>query len=215
MEKVKELEAAILARADRLAEQYRAQAQRSRDEILREASNRLKLREEREVLVAKAMAERTYRRRVQSHELKLQARLDQLRWNLTDGVRERLLRRLSRLVADADRYLPILEGLIREGVSELALPAARLAVNSTDLKRLQAAPRPLAERLGLEVELTLEEHPIDCIGGAMLLSPDRRIRLDNTFEGRLHRRRRELYQAIQTRLLPPRAEDISSTLTTG
>ncbi len=52
MNQVEELEAAILARADRLATEYRERAQRSRDRILREAADQLHLREEREVLLA-------------------------------------------------------------------------------------------------------------------------------------------------------------------
>ena len=58
MDRVEELEAAILARAHRLASEYREGAEQSRDNILRNASQQLHLREEREVLLAKAQAER-------------------------------------------------------------------------------------------------------------------------------------------------------------
>ena len=68
MDKVSELQEAILARANRLAEQYREQARNGHAEILRDAAEKLRLREEREVLVAKAMAERAYRRQVQSQD---------------------------------------------------------------------------------------------------------------------------------------------------
>ena len=53
MDQVEELEQAILAQANRLASEYRERAERSRDNILREAGERLHLREEREVLLAK------------------------------------------------------------------------------------------------------------------------------------------------------------------
>jgi len=75
MDQITELEAAILQRANRLAAEFRQRAERSRDNILREASDRLRLREEREVLLAKALAERAYRRQVQASELKLRAQM--------------------------------------------------------------------------------------------------------------------------------------------
>ena len=57
MDQVKELETAILKRAHRLASEYRGRAEHSRDNILRDAHERLRLREDREVLLAKAQAE--------------------------------------------------------------------------------------------------------------------------------------------------------------
>jgi len=90
MDQVKALEAAILKRADHLAAEYRQRAERSRDNILRDAHERLRLREDREVLLSKAQADRTYRRMVQANELKLHKEMDHLRWNLVEGVRERL-----------------------------------------------------------------------------------------------------------------------------
>ena len=43
MDQVKELETAILERAHRLASEYRQRAERSRDNILRDAHERLRL----------------------------------------------------------------------------------------------------------------------------------------------------------------------------
>jgi len=52
VDQVAELERAILERAQKLAEEYHNRAQRSRDVILRTASEKLRIREEREVLIA-------------------------------------------------------------------------------------------------------------------------------------------------------------------
>jgi hypothetical protein len=65
---------------------------RQRDIILRDAAERLHLAEEREVLVAKAEAERHFRRVTQASELKMQGRLDQLRWEMVQTVQSRLSR---------------------------------------------------------------------------------------------------------------------------
>ena len=58
MNQVEELERALIARAERLASAYREMTQRSRDTILREAAERLRLREQREESIARSLGER-------------------------------------------------------------------------------------------------------------------------------------------------------------
>ncbi|MGD8956488.1 MAG: ATPase, partial [Chromatiaceae bacterium] len=60
------LEQAIMTRAEELAQEFHDKASRQRDTILRDTAERLKLAEEREVLVAKAEAERHFRRVTQA-----------------------------------------------------------------------------------------------------------------------------------------------------
>ncbi len=86
MNQVQELEQAIMGRAERLAGEYRERAQRSRDGILREAAERLRLREQREETIAKSLGERSFRQQVQASELKMQSQLDLVRWNLVTDV---------------------------------------------------------------------------------------------------------------------------------
>ena len=86
MNQVEELERALLARAERLASAYREMTQRSRDTTLREAAERLRLREQREEAIARALGERAFRQQVQASELKMQSQLDRLRWNLVQDV---------------------------------------------------------------------------------------------------------------------------------
>lgn len=214
MDKVNELEQAILARADRLAEQYRRQAEAGRAEILREAAEKLRLREEREVLVAKALAERAYRRAVQSHELKLQARLDQLRWNLVTGLLERLEEQLQQLMADEARYLKVLRDFLVAGAQQFGTGELVAEVNAADHQRLEGQWDSFAGAVA-HTHIRLAEQPIDCLGGLRLRTPDNRVRLDHSFDGRIHRLQTRLYQAIQERLLPPSAEDISATIAAG
>ena len=89
------LEAAIMARANELAQEFHDKAVRQRDTILRDAADRLHMAEEREVLIAKAEAERHFRRVTQASELKMQSRLDQLRWELVQTVQSRLHERMQ------------------------------------------------------------------------------------------------------------------------
>jgi V/A-type H+-transporting ATPase subunit E len=208
-DKVNELEQAIIKRAEHLAEQYRQQGRTARGDTLREANEKLRLREEREVLVAKALAERAYRRKVQSHELKLQAKLDQLRWNLITGVSDQLGERLKDLVADEARYLPMLRELLSAAAAALDADELVVEANERDRARLAADWASFAALVPGKT-LTLAEGHIDCIGGLRVRTPDDRIRFDNTFEGRMHRLHAVLHQSIQERLLPHMAEDATA-----
>ena len=205
MSQVDQLESAILARAHSLAQEYRKRAERSRDNILREASERLHLREDREVLLAKALSERAYRRKVQASELKLHKQMDLLRWNLVQGVTERLAERMQQLVQDEATYLPLLQAYIAEGAEAIERDELVAEVNATDLKRLQPRWDEFV-RAAADKPVQLSQDPRDSLGGVLIRSADNRIRLDNTFEGRLQRMHDRLHQQIVERLLPSGSE---------
>ncbi|AGA35426.1 H+-transporting two-sector ATPase, E subunit [Thioalkalivibrio nitratireducens DSM 14787] len=212
MNQVLELEQAILARAQQLASQYAEQAQRTRDSILREAAERLRQREQREETIARALADRHYRQRVQAAELKLQSHLDQVRWNLVRGVEARLEDRMRAFIDDVDAYRDYLRGLIRRGAAELESPALTLRANREDAGRLRADWDQLQQAVPGKT-LKLSDEPIETLAGVLLVSDDGRIRVDNTFEGRRARLRSQLQRVILERLLPASLE--SANLFTG
>jgi len=203
MDKISELESAILAQANRLASEYREHAEQSRENILREARERLHLREEREVLLAKARAERAYRRMVQSNELQLQREMDHLRWNLVEGVRERIAERMRRFIQrEPARYRALLQALLAISVATIERDKLTAMVNSQDLQWLQPAWESFTESLTEGREVELSTTPIETLGGILVCSEDNRIRMDNTFEGRMQRLQSSLQQVIIERLLP-------------
>jgi V/A-type H+-transporting ATPase subunit E len=213
VDQVTELESAILQRANRLVAEFRQRAERSRDNILREGSERLRLREEREVLLAKALAERAYRRQVQANELKLRAQMDQVRWNLAKEVQERLLPRAKELVADTERYNPVLGQLIVAATREFPQDAELVVdVNASDRQRLSAIWADFVGELTPDRALTLGAEALRCTGGAIVRTPDNRIRVDNTFEGRINRLQGRLYQTIVERLFPGQSDVQSLTI---
>jgi V/A-type H+-transporting ATPase subunit E len=213
VDQVTELESAILQRANRLVAEFRQRAERSRDNILREGSERLRLREEREVLLAKALAERAYRRQVQASELKLRAQMDQVRWNLAKDVQERLLPRAKELTADPERYLPALGQLIVAAAVEFPADVELVAeLSAGDRQRLAPTWPELIEELLPGRALALGAEPIRCTGGVVVRTPDNRIRVDNTFEGRIRRLQSRLYQTIVERLFPGQSDIQSLTI---
>jgi V/A-type H+-transporting ATPase subunit E len=202
MEQVKELESAIFERANRLAVEYRERAGRSRDNILQEAHKRLHLREEREVLLAKSRAERTFRRQVQANELRLQKEMDHLRWNLVVAVQNQLRERILALVEDEARYLPLLQALLARAAGAFERRQLVASVNARDLGRLRPVWEQFAGAAAADKQLALDPTPISCIGGVIVSSEDGLIRFDNSFEGREERLADRLHQLILERLFP-------------
>lgn len=207
MDQVAELERAILERAQRLAEEYQQRAQRSRDSILREASEKLRLREEREVLIAKALAERTFRQEVQANELRLRSEIDHTRWNLVEGVMERMDQAVTALVEDEERYLPLLTEFLRQGVELIPGNEAVAELNPRDSRRLGPRWESFAREVSADKRVRLAPEAIETVGGVRIRTPDNRIRIDHTFEGRRERLAQRLHQAISERLLPSAADD--------
>jgi V/A-type H+/Na+-transporting ATPase subunit E len=199
---VQELEQAILARAERLATEYRERANRSRDSILREASERLRLRESREESIAKALAERTFRQRVQASELKMQSHLDLMRWNLVRDVEQRLVDRMRAFMQDEVTYSGWLQSLIVAGASKIEQGSILVSANARDHQRLFARWDGIVAQLPPAQKANLSELPIETLCGVLITSADGRVRVDNTFEGRLERLRPRVQQVILERLLP-------------
>jgi len=197
-----DLEQAILARAERLAQEYRDRGERSRDAILREAAEKLRLREEREDSIAKSLGERSFRQQVQAQELKMQSDLDRTRWNLVRSVEARLSERILAHADDETAYLDTLSGFIRTAVGEIEHQELEVHANARDLKQLKAHWERISGTLPEGSRLSLASDPIDTLAGVLITSADQRIRVDNTFEGRLARLGTRLQQTILERLLP-------------
>jgi V/A-type H+-transporting ATPase subunit E len=197
--KVDDLKAALLTRAKSLADEYLERARRGREHILEEANERLRLNEERETLNAKALADRVYRRRVQSSELRLQADLDQLRWSLVESVMTGVRERLIQLVEDNKTYLPMLQGFLAQAAQAIERDKLTAQVNARDLKRLRARWDEFAKQVAPTKEITLNKGG-DWIGGIVVQSQDTTISVDNTFEGRITRLQDELNNLVSERL---------------
>jgi len=206
MDQVRELEIAILSQARKLATVYREGAQRSQEQILQEARQRIQQRKQQETLRAQALAERSYRRLLQANELKLQREMDILRWNLVEGVMERLQERMLELMADRSRYLPLLRSWLDRAADAIERPALVAEVNSTDLEWLRGEWGPFSRAAAAHKQITLATTPLQTVGGILVRSDDNRIRIDNTFEGRMERLSLRLHQVATRHLLADNGE---------
>jgi len=203
---IEELEAALLARARALADEHLANARRTRDQILADGAERLRLREEREILAAKAAAERLYRQRVQAAEIKLAEELDRLRWSLVLEALEKMRSRLAALPADEKRYDTLLERYVAQAAEAIERDELVAELNDRDAARLAGRWEAWCRDAGVAKRLRLAPQPIACAGGARVSSADGAIRIDNTFEGRLERMQEALQRTVMERLYAATAD---------
>jgi len=196
------LEAALAERARKLSAEHLAGGNQARERILAETRQRLHIDEEREVLAAKAQAERAYLQRVQAAELDLRAVLDRLRWELVHAVLARLPTQLEEQVADEPCYHPLLLAYLREAAQAIERDELVAQLNRRDWERFHQNWETLARQAAPGKRITLATETLDSIGGVLVVSRDGNIRFDNTFEGRMERQDETLRGAIAEPLEP-------------
>lgn len=196
------LEQAIRTRAEELAREFHDKAARQRDNILRDTAQRLHLAEEREVLVAKAEAERHYRRVTQARELRLQARLDRLRWEMVQTIQAGLQRKMDALRDDDSAYRAWIIDMLAEAAR--ALPDGELvaAFDNDDFARFSDDWDAMVEAAapGRRITLAVDESPGG--GGVRVRTTDNRAQVDNRFSGRASRFEDDIQRAILQQLFP-------------
>lgn len=205
---VTQLEQALIRQAETLAREQRQNAEAAKARILNEAMERLKLAEEREVLAAKADAERLVRRQTQAAETRLAADLDRLRWALTEATLSSVRLAFQDLANDPERYLKVLEQWLAAAVQ--ALPEGDLVaeVRGADQPWLAPVWADLVARAapGRKVELATHGQPSE--GGMRVRLADNRAQLDQTFEARQSRLAEDLARVVMERLFAS-APDLS------
>lgn len=197
---VTQLEAALLHQAETLAREQRQNAEVVRARILAESADKLRLAEEREVLAAKAEAERMVRRQTQAAETRLASELDRLRWALTEATLSGVKLAFQELVNDEVAYLAMLELWLAAAAH--ALPAGDLVVEARpeDEKRLATGWSELAARAAPGRKVALSSHSQASVGGMRVRMADDRAQLDQTFEARQSRLAGELARVAMERL---------------
>jgi V/A-type H+/Na+-transporting ATPase subunit E len=197
---VQALQEALLSRAQALASEYLVHGREVRELILGETNVNLRRCEEQETLLAKSLGERIYKQRVQAGELAMRAELDRLRWAWVQSTLEKAQAYLSRLAENEADYLPILAQLFKQAAGAIERDELVARVSSRDLERLCGRWDSWSGHLVPDKRIVLSSDPIDRMGGILLQSDDERIRVDNTFEGRMERLKDELQRVILERL---------------
>ncbi len=194
------LEQALQQQAETLAREQVQNAGSARARILAESAEKLAQAREREILAAKAEAERLVRRQGQAAETRLAAELDRLRWALTEAALAEVKNAFRKLVQDEARYLAVLEAWLAAAAQ--ALPPGDLVaeVRPEDEKRLAAVWADMVARAAPGRTLSLASHSRPSEGGVMVRLADNRAQMDQTFEARQTRLADELARVAMERL---------------
>lgn len=197
----RELEAALLSRARALAREHLEKGAKERSRILAECGSRLRLKEEKEILSAKADSDRLYRQRVQAAEIHMQGDLDRLRWTLVQAVMDEVAARLAALAQDERAYLPVLSGYLSHACRGIGGEDLVAELNALDHRRLAPRWEDFAREAAPGKRLLLDPTPCGTSGGVIVRDRDNRVRIDHSFEGRLERLREPLHQAVLEELI--------------
>ena len=206
------LESAIMERAEELAQEFHDKANRQRDIILRDAAERLQMAEERELMAIKDEAERHFHRVTQAGELKMQSRLDQLRWELVQTVHASLTEHMKTFRNDLKAYRAWLTKMIRDAAAVLPDGDLVAEVNADDLLWLTDEWPDLVAEAAPQRTILLADEPVRGLGGIKVRTVDNRAQVDNRFEGRLSRFAADIQRVILHELFPA---DISASARSG
>jgi len=197
---VTQLEQALIRQAESLAREQRERAESGKARILNEASVRIQMAEEREVLAAKAEAEKMVRRQTQAAETRLAGELDRLRWALTEATLSGVQVAFQELVGDEARYLEVLEQWLAVAARELPAGDLIAEVRPADQPRLATVWDAMKQRAAPGRKVELATHELLSEGGIRVRLASNRAQLDQTFEARQARLADELARVAMERL---------------
>ncbi|MCK5718835.1 MAG: hypothetical protein KAH84_02670 [Thiomargarita sp.] len=200
IDQVERLEDAIRQRAKILANNQLSAAKQQRQKILEETNQRLEKNERQAIENAKVASEQAYRRQVQANEIKMQAELDQLRWQLIESMMEQLYEQLKQLPQQKESYLKLLKQYISTTVQQLEDKTLVVEVNQQDYDLLVPQWENIIQECAPNKECSLAVSAEVFIGGVLVRNQVDRIRINNTFEGLITRLENELHQLIASQL---------------
>lgn len=197
---VSQLEAALMQQAQGLAREQREHARLARERLRSEVAEKLRLAEEREILGAKAEAERWVRRQTQAAETRLAAELDRLRWALTEATLSQVRLEFQDLVEDDARYVQVLGDWLAAAAAELPPGDLVVEVRPQDQGRLAPAWQAMAARAAPGRSVALVAMGEESLGGLRVRLADGRAQCDQTFEAREARLSQDLARLVMERL---------------
>jgi V/A-type H+-transporting ATPase subunit E len=192
VEQAEKLELALLERAEALAKEQISHARDERERQLQQVRERLQQRQQQQHQQLLELGERHFRQQLQAAELRMQSRLEHLRWTLIESVLGEVDSRLEELCHDEGRYGEILQAWLEQAASALGGGEDLvLQLNQRDLQRF-------GERFSGNYHLS--DEPLNDRGGLVLYSADGRARFNNSFAGRRERLQTSLFRIVNERL---------------
>ena len=197
-----DLEQALMDRARRLADEYLARAESTRERMLRDENEHLRVREEREVLAAELEAERLYRSKVQATEMELRGELDRRRWEMVQQLKKRISKRLDEITVRAD-YADLLQHFLAAAAEALRDEDGLVAqLCERDHARFAGEWSTWVETAAHGRSIALSDEHGNFSGGLLLRNADDTVRVDHSFEGRMERLEEQVNLVLTAELFP-------------
>lgn len=197
-----DLEQALMDRARRLADEYLARAESTRERMLRDENEHLRVREEREVLAAELEAERLYRSKVQATEMELRGELDRRRWEMVQQLKKRISKRLNEITVRAD-YADLLQQFLAAAAEALRDEDGLVAqLCERDHARFAGDWSTWVETAARGRSIALSDEHGNFSGGLLLRNADDTVRVDHSFEGRMERLEEQVNLVLTAELFP-------------
>jgi V/A-type H+-transporting ATPase subunit E len=194
------LEGLISAQAMNLAQQHMEKGHEASDQIRRELQAKLRQLEEGEEQRFQIEADQLCKQLMQAARIRTDTELDRLRWALVQEVLGEVRTRLEKLAEDPERYFKVLERYVAEAASSLPEGDLVAEMNPRDLHAVRENWERLAERAAPGRKLRLAALSEQASGGVMVRTEEGKLRVDNTFEGRLGRMHDQIMSVIMEKL---------------
>lgn len=208
---VGQLEQALRQQAESLVREQLQNAEASCARLRAESEARLQLRQEREILAARAEAGQIERRRLQAAEIHLAAELDRLRWALVEAVLAGVRQALRQTTQDPQRYREILLAMLHAAAARLPAGALVVAAEPVGQALLAAGWEQTLASVAPGRRARLEVSAAPGLGGIRVCLADGSACLDQTFAARQERLADEMFAVILQRLFA-NAPDIGTPI---
>lgn len=190
------LEGLLAAEAMSLAQQHLEKGRQASEQIRRELEAKLQKLRDGEELRYQREAEQLCRQRLQASRLRLDSELDRLRWTLAQDVLHEVRVRLEKLAEDGPQYHAVLQRYLAEAAASMPQGNLVAELAARDLDAVRPVWHQWVEAAAPGRRVTLAPLPRPAAGGMLVRSEDGRLRVDNTFDGRLNRMHDEVMAAI-------------------
>ena len=142
---------------------------------------------------ARAEADAIKRRQISEARHRSKIREQQEKDKIMQDVLDKSKKRTFELARDESRYVPFLTNLIEKGVRELGDKTAAIHLNERDLRNVSSLEQKLNRNTSGQVKLEWSKEPIQSSGGAIISTPDGKVRIINTLDQR--------FEALESKLL--------------
>ena len=183
----------ILSNARTKAESIIREAEAEKQRVLDEAQITISRETEGIIQGARSDAEALKRRTISEARHRAKLSEEKEKDKIMQDVLDQAKKRVFDLVRDDTKYIPLLTRLIEGGIHELGEKMAVIHLNEKDLKGISTLELRLNKDLSGQVKVDVSKEPIVASGGAIISTPDGKIRIVNTLDQR--------FEALESTLL--------------